>query len=188
MLRQAEEQDAIIFFLDESTAKSECHRGRTWGVKGLTPVVKTTGSRHRLNIVSVVSSEDILRYRTFTGKMDRFMFVDYLKSLVRSVDKPVIIITDGHPAHRAKYTKAYVEQEPKLLGLHILPSYSPELNPDEQVWNQLKEKLGKVALKTKDEFTSFVRSKMRALQKMPEVVKGFFRLHDTRYACRQCYL
>ena len=49
-------------------------------------------------------------------------------------------------------------QEPKILGLHLLPGYSPELNPDEQVWNQLKAKLGKAALKTKDEFISFVRS------------------------------
>ena len=116
------------------------------------------------------------------------MFVKYLKSLIRSVDKPVIIITDGHPAHRAKYTKDYVEQEPKLLGLHLLPSYSPELNPDEQVWNHLKEKLGKTALKTKADFIEFIRSKMRALQKMPEAVKGFFRWHNTGYACRQCYL
>lgn len=188
ILRQAEENDAIIFFLDESTTKSECHRGRTWGIKGLTPIVRATGSRYRLNIISVVSSEGILRYRTFTGKMDRFMFVDSLKSLVRSVDKPVIIITDGHSAHRAKYTQEYVAQEPKILGLHLLPGYSPELNPDEQVWNQLKAKLGKAALKTKDEFISFVRSKLRSLQNMPEVVKGFFRLRDTSYACRQCYL
>ena len=142
IIQQAEEQDAIIFFLDESTAKSESHRGRTWGIKGLTPVVKTTGSRHRLNLISVVSSEGIMRYKTFTGSMDRFAFVDYLKSLVRSVDKPIIVITDGHPAHRAKFTKEYVEQEPRLLGLHLLPGYSPELNPDEQVWNHLKEELG----------------------------------------------
>ncbi|MCW7552727.1 transposase [Endozoicomonas gorgoniicola] len=66
ILKKAVEQDAIIFFLDESTAKSESHRGRTWGVKGLTPVVKATGSRHRLNLISVVSSEGIMRYKTFT--------------------------------------------------------------------------------------------------------------------------
>ena len=188
ILQQAEEQDAIIFFLDESTAKSESHRGRTWGIKGLTPVVKTTGSRRRLNLISVVSSEGIMRYKTFTGSMDRFAFVDYLKSLVRSVDKPIIVITDGHPAHRAKFTKEYVEQEPRLLGLHLLPGYSPELNPDEQVWNHLKEKLGKTALKTKEEFIEFIRSKMKSLQKMPEAVKGFFRLPDTSYACRKYHL
>lgn len=184
ILQQAEDQDAIIFYLDESTAKSESHRGRTWGIRGLTPVVKSTGSRHRLNLISVVSSDGVMRYKTFTGSMDRFMFVDYLKSLVRCVDRPVIVITDGHPAHRAKYTKEYVEQEPRILGLHLLPGYSPELNPDEQVWNYLKEKLGKTALKTKEEFITFIRSKMRGLQKMPETVKGFFRLHDTSYACR----
>lgn len=116
------------------------------------------------------------------------MFVDYLKALIRSVDKPIIIVTDGHPAHRAKYTMEYVEQEPKLLGLHLLPSYSPELNPDEQVWNQLKQKVGKASLKTKEEFICFVRGKMKSLQKMPELVKGFFRLPDTCYACRERYL
>ena len=129
-----------------------------------------------------------MRYKTFTGSMDRFAFVDYLKSLVRSVDKPIIVITDGHPAHRAKFTKEYVEQEPRLLGLHLLPGYSPELNPDEQVWNHLKEKLGKTALKTKEEFIEFIRSKMKSLQKMPEAVKGFFRLPDTSYACRKHHL
>lgn len=129
-----------------------------------------------------------MRYRTFTGSMDRYTFVDYLKSLVRSVEKPFIIITDGHPAHRAKYTKEYVEKEPNLLGLHLLPSYSPELNPDEQVWNYLKEKLGKTALKTKEDFVGFIRSKMKSLQKLPEIVKGFFRMHDTQYACRQSYV
>ena len=126
--------------------------------------------------------------KTRSGSMDRFAFVDYLKSLVRSVDKPIIVITDGHPAHRAKFTKEYVEQEPRILGLHLLPGYSPELNPDEQVWNHLKEGLGKTALKTKEECIDFIRSKMKSLQKMPEAVKGFFRLHDTSYACRQCYL
>ncbi len=188
ILKQAKEQGAIIFFLDECTAKSECHRGRTWGIRGLTPIVKATGSRHRLNLISVVSSEGVLRYRTFTGSMNRFAFVNFLKYLIRSVDKPVIVITDGHPAHRAKYTQDYVKKESKLLGLHLLPGYSPELNPDEQAWNHLKEKLGKVALKTKDDFIKFVRGRMRSLQQTPEAVKGFFRLHHTQYACRQCYV
>ncbi len=113
------------------------------------------------------------------------MFVGYLKSLVRSVDRPVIIISDGHPAHRAKYTRDYVEHEPKLPGLHLLPGYSPDLNPDQQVWNQLKKKLGKTVLKTRDNFIGFVRSQVRRIQKISELVKGFFRLHDTNYARRQ---
>ena len=132
-MRLADENDAIIFFLDESTAKSEHHRGRTWGPRGLTPVVKTTGSRHRLNLISVVSSDGTLRYKTFTGKMNQHAFIKYLKSLVRSSENPIIIVTDGHPAHRSKLVKKYVEAEPGLLGLYLLPSYSPELNPDEQV-------------------------------------------------------
>ena len=71
--------------------------------------------------------------------------------------------------------------------MQLLSGDSPDLNPDEQVWNQLKEKLGKAAFKTKDDFVSFVTSKMRSLQNMPEVVKVFFRPHDTCYACRSDY-
>ena len=188
ILQQAEEQDAIIFFLDESTAKSESHRGRTWGIKGLTPVVKSSGGRYSLNLISVVSSEGLMRYKTFTGSLNSLAFVDYLKALVRSVDKPIIVITDGHPAHRSIFTKNYVEHEPRILELYLLPGYSPELNPDEQVWNRLKEQLGKTSLKTRDEFITFIRNKMKSLQKMPDIVKGFFRMPNTRYACRQCYL
>lgn len=177
-----------MFFLDESTAKSESHRGRTWGKRGLTPVVRATGSRHRLNLISAVSSEGLLRYKTFSDRMDRFAFVQFLKGLVRSVDKPVIVVTDGHPAHKSRHVREYVDKEPRLLGLHILPGYSPALNPDEQVWNYLKGKLGKTALKTKGEFIAFIRNTMHSLQKLPDIVSGFFRHADTRYACRQSYL
>ena len=74
--------------------------------------------------------------------------------------------------------------ESGMLGLHLLPSYSTELNPDEQVWNYLKDELGKVALKTKEEFIAYIRSRMKKLQKMPDIVAGFFRRIDTQYACR----
>ena len=99
-----------------------------------------------------------MRYRTFTGSMDRFAFVDFLKSLVKSVNQPFIVVTDGHSAHRAKFTQEYVAQEQKILG--------------EVIWNRLKEKLGKVALKTKKDFIDFIRSTMRSLQKSPEIIKA----------------
>ena len=89
--------------------------------------------------------------------------------------------------HQAKYARECVAKEPKILVCSCYSGNSPELNPDEQVWNQLKEKLGKAAFNTKDDFVSFVTSKMRSLQNMPEVVKVFFRLHDACYACRSDY-
>ncbi|MGI9278107.1 MAG: hypothetical protein ACR2PX_00495 [Endozoicomonas sp.] len=71
-----------------------------------------------------MSTEGLLRYKTLTGSVNRFALVNFSRSLARGVDKPMIVITDGHPAHRAKYTKEYVAQEPKLMGLHLLPGYS----------------------------------------------------------------
>lgn len=120
--------------------------------------------------------------------MDRFAFVSFLKTLVKSVIQPVIVVTDSHLAHREKVISEYIESESKSLGVHLLPAYSPEYNSDEQVWNQLKGKLGKVASKTKDDFIGFIRSRMKSLQKRPKVVSGFFRLLDTKYACRESYV
>lgn len=105
---------------------------------------------------------------------------DFMRRLISSVSLTAFVFPCDNSVvyqaapHQAKYSQEHVAREPKILGLQSLSGDSPELNPDEQVWNQLKEKLGKAAFKTKDDFARFVTSKMRSLQNMPELVKVFF--------------
>lgn len=74
---------------------------------------------------------------TINGRFNADQFIRFLKQLVHTHDRPVLVVADGHSAHKAKKVLKYLQQEPRLLGIHILSAYSPELNPNEYAWNQV---------------------------------------------------
>ena len=133
----AEENNALIYFADESSTRSDYHSGTTWRKKGRTPVVEATGARFGINLISADSGEGTIRYMTINGRFNADQFIRFLKQLVHTHDRPVLVVADGHSAHKAKKVLKYLQQEPRLLGIHILPTYSPELNPNEYAWNQV---------------------------------------------------
>lgn len=184
LVRQAKERNALIFFVDESTAKSEANRGKTWSLRGITPFMRTTGNRHRLNMISAVCAEGLMRYRTFEGRLNQDMFISFLKTLVRSVSRPVAVVTDNYSAHKSAKVREFVRGEPRIIALSYLPPYSPELNPDEQVWNHVKRELARIVIRKKKEFTRCIRKSLRGLQKMTEKISSFFRLPETLYTIR----
>ena len=100
--KQAKKQGATVYFLDEAGIRSDHHAGTTWGKVGSTPVVKTTGARHSLNMISAVTAQGKLRFSTFTGGFNAGKFIEFCKKLLHDADGPVFLIVDGHPAHRAK--------------------------------------------------------------------------------------
>lgn len=82
----AKKENASIFFLDESTIKSDYHSGKTWAPKGQTPVIKTTGARYSLNMISAISPRGHLKFKAINGKMTSILFIDFLKPLVQSTE------------------------------------------------------------------------------------------------------
>ncbi len=115
------------------------------------------------------------------------MYIEFLKRLLKGLTKPVFLILDGHPVHRSKAVKAFVASTEGKLRLFYLPGYSPELNPDEQVWNEVKyRRVGRRSPRTKDDLRSLLVSSLHALQRLPQQIQSFFQLPDTRYAaCAQ---
>lgn len=179
----AKKEKATIFFLDESTIKSNYHSGTTWAPKGKTPVVTTTGARFSLNMISAISPKGDLRFKAINGRMTSVLFIDFLKRLVQCSKKPVFLIVDGHPVHKSKAVRKYVESTEGKLKIFFLPPYSPHLNPDELVWGYLKHhKLGKMIITGPDQLKSKVYSVLRSLQKMPKKVRNFFHEPNVRYA------
>jgi transposase len=112
--------------------RSDFHRGTTWAPVGQTPVVKTTGARFSLNLISAISAQGLMRFMTVEGKLNGEKFVEFLGRLLHNSQRPIFLIVDGHPAHRAAVVKRFVESSQGRLRLFYLPSYSPELNPDGQ--------------------------------------------------------
>jgi transposase len=179
---QARRTGAVIFFVDEAAVRSDAHRGTTWGKVGQTPVVRDSGDRFGLRLISAVSPRGDMKFASFEGAMNGEKFVSFLQKLRRDVAAPLIVIADNASYHRSPPVQAYVEQSQGELVVEHLPRYSPELNPDEQVWNQAKLHLGKLCVTTRQEMRRAVNTIMRSIQRRIELVKSFFQLADTSYA------
>jgi transposase len=178
----ARKAKADIYFGDEASVRSDFHSGTTWAPKGQTPVVKTTGARFSVNMISAISPRGKLRFMTVDGRFNAGKFIEFLKRLIHNSKKPIFLIVDGHPAHKAKKVKEFIESTEGKLRLFLLPPYSPELNPDELVWNNLKNhRIGRKMITGPDDLKQKVISSLRSLQKMPSKIMGFFREKHVRY-------
>ncbi len=181
--QRARRRSAQIFFGDEAGVRSDFHSGTTWGRRGETPVVSSTGARFGANIISAVSAQGELRFMLTKGRVNAGVFIEFLKRLLVNAQGPIFLIVDGHPAHKAKRVKRFIAEQQGRLELYFLPPYSPELNPDEFVWNDLKNNgLGRRALSTAEELRQLTVSHLRRLQKLPRLVASFFQAPTTRYA------
>jgi transposase len=180
--KQAKKQGATVYFLDEAGIRSDHHAGTTWGKVGHTPVIKTTGARHSLNMISAVTAQGKLRFSTFTGGFNAGKFIEFAKKLLHDAEGPVFLVVDGHPAHRAKKVTAFVESTQGRLRLFFLPGYSPQLNPDEWVWKNVKaDRVGRAGITGPDQFKALAVGALRRLQAMPRIVRGFFADPDLAY-------
>jgi len=180
---EAKKRGAVVYFGDEAGVRSDHHTGTTWAVRGKTPVVQTTGARFGLNLISAVSAQGEMRFMTVKGTVTAPIFVEFLKRLLHNADRPVFLIVDGHPIHRSGLVSRFVAASDAMLHLFFLPGYSPEPNPGEQVWNDLKNNgVGRKVITGPDKLKSEVLSHMRSLQKRPSRIRTFFMLPDTLYA------
>jgi transposase len=179
---EAKAAGATIYFADESGIRSDYHTGTTWAPVGETPVVEVTGRRFSLNMISAVSPQGEFRFMLHDGTVNAEVFREFLKRLLIGATRPVFLIVDGHPIHKAKLIKTFVEAQNGRLKLFYLPPYSPQLNPDEQVWAHVKRKVARQLVQSKDEMKRLALGALRRIQKLPELVKSFFRQPECQYA------
>ena len=179
----ARRNKALIFFGDEAGIRSDHHAGTTWAIKGKTPVVSSTGARFGLNLISAVSAQGEFRFMTVKGRVGAARFIEFIKRLIHGVDRMVFLIVDGHPAHKAKMVSRYVDSIKDRFRLFFLPAYSPELNPDERVWNDLKNNgIGKQSITSAKQLHSAVISYLHFIQKSPARVRSYYNNETTKYA------
>lgn len=178
---EARQIGARIYFGDESGIRSDYHTGTTWAPQGQTPVVQATGRRFSLNMISAVGTQGEFRFMLHEGSVGAKVFVEFLKRLMINADKPVFLIVDGHPIHKAKMVKNYVEGLEGKLKLFYLPPYSPHLNPDETVWAHVKRKVSSQLVESAEGMKRLALGALRSIQKLPDLVKSFFRQPECRY-------
>ena len=180
---QAAAEGATIYFGDEAGVRSDYHAGTTWAPVGQTPMVRTTGTRTSLNLISAITTKGALHFSTFEGKLDSPKFVDFCSRLMQDTMGPVFLIVDGHPVHRSKAVKEFVDSTQGRLRLFRFPSYSPELNPDEWVWKNVKaDRIGRAGITTiKGDLATKVIAALDRLKELPHLIRRFFAAHNLRY-------
>ena len=168
-----------VFFVDEAGVRSDYHAGTTWAPVAQTPAVRATGARFGLNMISAISAQGALRFSVLTGTLTAAGFIAFLKRLLHDAEHngsdPVFCIVDNHPAHRAKAVDRFVDSTDGALRLYRLPAYSPQLNPDEWVWKNVKhDGVAPAAPKGPEQLKAVVTARLRRLQRLPQIVRGFF--------------
>lgn len=182
---QAKAEEADIHWGDECGFRSDHQSGTTWGLKGHTPVVPGTGDRFSVNMISTVNNRGLLRFMIYGGSFTSDVFIKFLDRLLKSTDRKVFLIVDNHSVHRSKAVKEWLAEEKhsKWLRLFYLPPYSPQLNPDEYLNNDVKSNaVGRKRAQNKMELERNVRSNLQSTQRRPGKVKSFFRAKTVQYA------
>jgi len=172
-----------ILFEDEAGISLQTHSGKTWGAVGATPEVAVTGKHAGFNMLSTVTKKGDLNFSISKGKINSDRFIEFLKQLINVRTKPFILILDNASFHHSKKVRDFVRSHRNKIRVYFLPRYSPEMNPDEQVWNQVKsKKLGRQSITNKEDLKRRLNSVLRSLQYRTEVIKSFFQLPHTQYA------
>lgn len=174
---------ADIAFEDESWVQGNTRSGRTWGLVGHPPEIKVGDDRGGFHILSMVTATGELMFEVTTQKLVSAVFIAFLEKVLEGRERPLIVITDNASYHTSKEVKAFLEAHRKQIRFFFLPPHSPELNPDEQVWNEIKNgHLEKEPIKNRADFRARVYSALEKLKEFKERVKSFFRLPNTQYA------
>lgn len=180
--KKARKTGAEIFFSDETGVRSDSTIGKTWGKKGEKVILKDSAVRSKVNAISAVNMSGAFWYQTYTGKFSGAKFVELLKDFMKYRRKKVIFILDGHPSHKAKEVKAYLESLNGKLEFYFLPGYSPDLNPDEFVWNHLKtNSLAKKFLGSKENIADVVKCCLEEIKNNHKLVASFFQAKTVSY-------
>jgi transposase len=181
---QARREGGVVLWLDEMGVRSDAAAGRSWAPVGQTPVIKRTGKRFRVNMISAISNAGRLRFRLFVGSFNGPVFIDFLGRLLRDGGgQKVHLIVDGHPVHRAKLVSAWVGRHADQIELHFLPGYSPELNPVELLNHDVKANAaGRRRPRSASELRDELHGYLRRRQRQPQVLVRFFDHPTTRYA------
>lgn len=180
---QARAENGEIHWGDETAVVNTDVRGRSYAPKGETPVTFSPGSRQKLSMISTVTNQGKARWMIIEDNFGAERLIEFFEALLADATRKIFLILDNLRAHHSKIVKAWLETRTDRIEIFYLPSYSPELNPDERLNADLKQALAtKVPVRTKARLKIATESHMTRLSQTPERVKAFFKDPRCSYA------
>jgi len=180
---KAKKEDAEINWGDETGLCSDSQHGRSYSPRGQTPAIRLNAKKERINLISSITNQGKVRFMIYNRTMNSQTFIKFCKRLIKDADKKVFLILDNLRVHHSHIVKDWVEQNKEKIELFFLPSYSPELNPDEYLNCDLKAGVHSgVPARSKSQLKGKALSHLRMLQKRPARVAKYFRHPKISYA------
>jgi len=181
--KAAKARHATIYWVDETGVTNQANSQRGYAPRGETPILKQNGTNRKVNMISAVTNRGEVRFMCYTSTMTQSKFILFLSKLIISTEGPVVVITDNLSVHHGKRVAKWVSDQDKVIELHFIPSYSPELNADEYLNRDLKKNVNaKKTPNTVQEIKANVISFMRSIQKQPARVMKYFSGKHINYA------
>ncbi len=181
--QQAKAENAEMHWGDQMGLRSDHQTGTSYGRRGQTPMIPGTGQRFRCNVMSTITNRGALSFMVFKQNFNGAVFIRFVRRLLRLRRRKVLLIVDRHPVHLSAEVKRWLVGHTKRPQLFFLPGYSPDLNPDEFLNQDVKSNaLGRQRPATRTEMITGVRSYLRSTQRQPEIVKSYFHAESVRYA------
>ncbi len=181
--KRAKQDKAEIYWGDETGIQTGANVEKGYSPKGKTPVLRQTAQKHRVNMISAISNQGKVRFMFYRDTMNSKRLITFMNRLTKDVGRKVYLILDNLRVHHSELVKKWLKKHKDKIEVFYLPSYSPELNPDEYLNNSLKGRVhsGERA-KNKEQLESKARKHMRYLQNRPAKVKKFFEHRCVSYA------
>jgi transposase len=183
IVARAKQARGVVFWGDEIGLRSDDVRGRGYAPRGPTPLVRVCHKRARLSLISAVTNKGELRWMVVDGAVKAPDLVRFLRRLIRDARRKVFLILDRLRVHRARLTQDWLAEHRSEIEVFYLPSYSPELNPDEGVNADLKQAVPRKApARSKQQLRRAAISHMRSLSNRPQRIRSIFQHPQFRYA------
>ena len=173
---RAKAEDGEIHWGDETALVNTDVRGRSYAPKGQTPVTAAPGRRQKLSMISTVTNQGKARWMIIDGNFDA-------EKLIKDAVRKIFLILDNLRAHHSKLVKAWLEERKDRIEIFYLPSYAPELNPDERLNADMKHAIStKVPVRTKAKLKAASEEHMGLIGQSPDRVRAYFQDPPVKYA------
>jgi transposase len=181
--KRAGAEGADIYWCDETGRQADQQPGYGYAKKGQPATMEVPDSHIRCNQISAISNAGSVRFMTYTSTMTAALFIVFLTRLVSGASRKIFLIVDRLKAHEAAAVDEWLSKHQDRIELFYLPRYSPELNPDEYLNNDLKGGVNATGLpENKSDLRSRMQVFMHRLLHLPEHVRNFFRHPCVQYA------
>ncbi len=181
--QRASKEKATIYFGDETGCRSNHQAGRSYAPKGKTPIIKATGKRFTVNMISAISNKGHLQFMLMEAGFNSEVFKTFLQQMIKYSKKKIFFITDNHPAHKTKKLNQWLDENKSKIEVFFIPPYSPELNPQEYVNQDLKTNIiGKKRAFNKEQLKNNIKDFMNKRKADKPQIKKYFNHKHARYA------